>query len=247
MRFVLFDMKRKRLNRLRTYLKAWKEQNQYRKFMLAANMTVLGFKKECNRSLMKLCFDALRQSKEEEKFMLMSEALEGDCAPAIEMINKELEVKTQQAVRSGRNRGLNAIKSMIYRQVGSYFFKWKGVCVRDKVFINQNLKQMIIKRFQGRLRDAFNLWKKGKAHKEIKQQEMTIVEMQEEGSNIATAVEKLDKEIKIEKAKVDRSGRSALNRGTRIMQKRYLKQYMAKWAEVNRQYKSQQNGSQFII
>ena len=25
MRFVLFDMKRKRLNRLRTYVKAWKE------------------------------------------------------------------------------------------------------------------------------------------------------------------------------------------------------------------------------
>lgn len=48
MRFVLFDMRRKRLNRLRTYVKAWKESNQYRKFMLAANMSVLGFKKECN-------------------------------------------------------------------------------------------------------------------------------------------------------------------------------------------------------
>ena len=60
MKFVLFDMRRKRLNRLRTYLKAWKESNQYRKFMLAANMTVLGFKKECNSSLLKMCFDALR-------------------------------------------------------------------------------------------------------------------------------------------------------------------------------------------
>lgn len=47
--------------------------------MLAANMTVLGFKKDCNRSLLKTCFDALRQSKEEEKFILMEEALEGDC------------------------------------------------------------------------------------------------------------------------------------------------------------------------
>ena len=94
MKFVLFDMKRKRLQRLRTYLKAWKEQNQYRKFMLAANMTVLGFKKECNASMLKMCFDALKQSKEEEKFMLMSEALEGDSQPAIESLNKDVERKT---------------------------------------------------------------------------------------------------------------------------------------------------------
>ena len=95
MRFQLFDMRRKRLNRLRTYLKAWKESRQYQKFILAANMTVLGFKKDCNKSLMKMCFDALRISKEEEKFVLMSEALEGDCQPAIESISKSIEQKTQ--------------------------------------------------------------------------------------------------------------------------------------------------------
>ena len=57
----------------------------------------------------------------------MSEALEGDCSPAIESLNKDIERKTQVAVRSGRNRGLNAIKNMIYRQVAEYFNKWKGV------------------------------------------------------------------------------------------------------------------------
>lgn len=83
MRFVLFDMKRKRLNKLRMYVKAWKESNEYRKFMLASSMCVLGFKKECNSAMLKQCFDALRVSKEEEKLMLMTEALEGDCMPAI--------------------------------------------------------------------------------------------------------------------------------------------------------------------
>ena len=34
MKFVLFEMRRKRLNRLRMYLKAWKESNQYKKFIL---------------------------------------------------------------------------------------------------------------------------------------------------------------------------------------------------------------------
>lgn len=94
MKFVLFDMRRKRHNRLRTYLKAWKESNQYNKFMLQANMTVLSFKKDCNRSLLKMCFDAMRNNKEEEKLLLMQECLEGDCTPAIQSLNKQIEQKT---------------------------------------------------------------------------------------------------------------------------------------------------------
>lgn len=172
-------MRRKRLNRLRTYVKAWKESNEYKKYMLAASMQVLGFKKDCNRSLLKQCFDALRQSKEEEKFMLMEEALESDCKPAIQSLNKQIEVKTQQAVRSGRKRGLEAVKNMIYRQVAEYFNKWKGVQQRKQVLINKNMKAMIIRRWQMSLRDAFNLWKKGKAHKAIVLQENMVMELQE--------------------------------------------------------------------
>lgn len=206
--------------------------------MLAANMSVLGFKKECNQSLLKLCFDALRQSKEEEKFMLMSEALEGDCAPAIEALNKEVAAKTSQAVRSGRNRGMHTIKNMIYRQVAEYFQKWKSALKARNVMLNKNMKGMMIRRWNGQLRDAFDLWKRGGNRKENQMAEMTLTEMQEEGANIAAAVDSLDKEIKIEKAKVDRSGRTALKRGARIMQKRYLKQYMDKWASGNRLHKN---------
>ena len=53
-----------------------------------ASKTVLSFKKDCNRSLLKMCFDAMRISKEEEKFVMMQEALEQDCDPAIESISK---------------------------------------------------------------------------------------------------------------------------------------------------------------
>ena len=74
-----------------------------------------------------------------------------------------------------------------------------------------------------------------------------MIELQEEGSNMAAAVEELNKEIKIEKAKVDRSGRQSLSRGTRIMKNRYLKQYMERWAAVNRLYKSQQGGSEAVL
>lgn len=140
-------MRRKRLNRLRIYVKAWKESNQYKKFLLRANLAVLGFKKDCNRSLLKTCFDALKQSKEEEKFTLMTEALEQDCLPAIESVSKHMEKKTQEAVRSGRKKGLGAIKGMIYRQVAEYFNKWKNVQTREKVMINDRLKDMIIRRW----------------------------------------------------------------------------------------------------
>ena len=64
---------------LRTYVKAWREHNEYRKYMMHQNMSVLGFKKDCNKSMLKMCFDAMRISKEEEKFILMEQALEGDC------------------------------------------------------------------------------------------------------------------------------------------------------------------------
>ena len=74
------------------------------------------------------------------------------------------------AVRSGKKRGLAAIKAMIYRQVAEYFYKWKGGVKRANVMISQNLKQSIIKRWQMSMRDAFDLWKKGKGHKEITMQ-----------------------------------------------------------------------------
>jgi hypothetical protein len=137
-------------------------------------------------------------------------------------------------VRSGRKTGLDAIKNMIYRQVAEYFHKWKGVQTRQAVMINQNLKGMVVKRWQQLLREAFDLWKRGKASMEIEMQSGMVMEMQEEGSNLAAQVEDLSKQIEVKKKQVDRSGRSSLNRGTKIMKKRYLKQYFDKWAEVNR-------------
>ena len=39
-----------------------------------------------------------------------------------------------------------------------------------------------------------------------------------------------NREIEIKEKQVVRSGKSALSRGTKIMKKRYLKQYLDKWA-----------------
>lgn len=74
-------------------------------------------------------------------------------------------------------------------------------------------------------------------------QSAMVMEMQEEGSNLAAQVEDLSKKIDLKKKSVDRSGRSALNRGTNIMKRRYLKQYFDKWAEVNKTTNNQVDGA----
>ena len=63
----------------------------------------------------------------------------------------------------------------------------------------------------------------GKANKEIVMQTDMVMEMQEEGSNMAAEIESLDKKIDLKKKELDRSGRSSLNRGVNIMKRRYLK------------------------
>ena len=44
---------------------------------------------------------------------------------------------------------------------------------------------MIVKRWQQIQRDAFDHWKLGKASKEIQMQQAIVMEMQEEGANLA--------------------------------------------------------------
>ena len=74
-----------------------------------------------------------------------------------------------------------------------------------------------------------------------------VMEMQEEGSNLAAEIESLGKQIDIKKKEVDRSGRSSLNRGVKIMKKRYLKQYFDKWAETNKVVNNQADGADTIL
>lgn len=73
------------------------------------------------------------------------------------------------------------------------------------------------------------------------------MEMQEEGSSLAAEVEEMGKKIEIKKKQVDRSGRSSLNRGIKIMKKRYLKQCFDRWAETNKVVNNQTSGADSIL
>lgn len=65
------DRRRRRIQMLRTYYKAWKESNAYRKYLMDQNVSVMHFRNSCNTSLLKMVFDALRLNKENEKHDLM--------------------------------------------------------------------------------------------------------------------------------------------------------------------------------
>ena len=52
---------------------------------------------------------------------------------------------------------------------------------------------MVIKRFNQRIQQAFDLWKQGKNKKKIVMQEMTMMEMEEEGTQMTAEADSLDK------------------------------------------------------
>ena len=54
----------------------------------------------------------------------------------------------------------------------------------------------------------------------------------EESNDLTNQVDNLDKEIKQEKARIDRSGRSHMNRATKIMRNRMLKRGMDAWKDT---------------
>jgi len=45
-------------------MKSWKDYLAYQKFLMGSNVAALTFKKTCDSTILKQCFDALREHKE---------------------------------------------------------------------------------------------------------------------------------------------------------------------------------------
>ena len=91
------------------------------------------------------------------------------------------------------------------------------------------------------------MWKRGKNKKNIVVQEMTMMEMEEEGAQMAAEADSLDKQIKKKENQVVRSGRTATTRAVKICHRRYLKQCMDRWRESCDFRNKMENGSDLII
>jgi hypothetical protein len=69
------------------------------------------------------------------------------------------------------------MQKMIRTWLGSYFYKWRDMQERKQFGVSVHLKDLVIRAYKLRVQSAFNTWKKGKAHKEITQQQATIMEL----------------------------------------------------------------------
>jgi hypothetical protein len=54
------ERKAKRLNKLRAYLKAWKEHRSYTKYFLNQKNSLQRLRQQLNQNTLKMCFNALR-------------------------------------------------------------------------------------------------------------------------------------------------------------------------------------------
>lgn len=128
------------------------------------------FKRVANTNLLKACFDGLRHYKEEEKHYLMTQALSGDCQPAIDNLNANIQSIETATDKTDKTRGLNCFKRMILASVSSYFVHWKSRTVKVKIGTKYNLHDAILRCYLAKLESAFATWKKGKKIKEITMQ-----------------------------------------------------------------------------
>ena len=153
-------------------MKAWRESKQYKKFMMASNLTALKYKMNTNNNLLKQCFHALRQHKEDTKLSVMTEAFECNLTPENEELSKQIKKTEKQAVQHGRSRACKDIEKTLKIWLRGYFKRWKEATQYKNIGMGKDLKDKIIRRFRQRLQDAFNLWKHGNSNKKI-----TAVEM----------------------------------------------------------------------
>ena len=116
--------------------------------------------------------------------MIMEEALNGDCMPAMDVMSKEIKKKEKQAVQHGRSRACKNIDKTLKIWIRGYFKKWKEVTQYKNIGMSQDLKDRIIRMFRRRLQEAFYLWKNGKSQKKIDLTNMQIEMSIEEGNDL---------------------------------------------------------------
>ncbi len=69
------------------------------------------------------------------------------------------------------------MQKMVRTWLGSYFYKWREMQEKKDFGVNVHFKNLIIRAYKIRLTSSFNAWKKGGNHREISEQQATLVEL----------------------------------------------------------------------
>lgn len=80
---------------------------------MSSNLVALHFKRNCDTSIIKQCFDALREHKEQEKFQKVSDILNDEELPMIEQLQNQNEDFEVQRKFKEKTKACEAVKKMM--------------------------------------------------------------------------------------------------------------------------------------
>lgn len=86
------------------------------------------------------CFQALRLNKEDEKFELMKQSLNGNYEPALHQLEESIRIRSEQALKKRKLRSLQTLDKQSRSKIQSYFNHWKLVEIGAQSKIRINLK-----------------------------------------------------------------------------------------------------------
>jgi hypothetical protein len=126
---------------------------------MGGNVLALRFKRNCDTSLLKACFDAFKQHKEEEKFLRSHHLLNEVELPLIEDLTAETEDISVNSKFKEKSRACEAVKRCMAKRLNGYFSHWKNFNELYKEKLRTSLKDRIIKAYMETMRKSFFAWK----------------------------------------------------------------------------------------
>ena len=130
-----------------------------RKHLEQMTLSALGFQRQADKNIVRQCFASLRQNKEEEKLTYVSDKLNCDTFPQMQIVKADLIKIDKNGQLASKKRATTAFMTLFGRLLSQYFQKWKNGAVTKGVKLNANLKIRLIKLYRRRLEQAFNLWR----------------------------------------------------------------------------------------
>ena len=88
-------------------------------------LSALGFKIQSDKTILKNCWNALRQNKEHEKFMIVTGKLEVDTIPALESVKMEVHNMRVKKQLVEKTRSTSLFVKCFGKLLAQYFNRWK--------------------------------------------------------------------------------------------------------------------------
>ena len=127
---------------------------------MSQNMVATVFQTECFTSVIKGCFDAWRQYKQDQLFKKTYSNLHSDELERISHLNQGNQELLQARHKVNTTRACEAIKVKLQKQLWSFLNHWRTINVHHHESVNTTLRDKAIKLFFSTERVAFNRWKR---------------------------------------------------------------------------------------